>query len=327
MSEFLTALQSVLGKEVKEQELLAPYTTLKIGGLADYFFNAKTQFSLVQAITTARKLHLPYFLLGGGTNILIADGGIRGLVIKNSTNQIVMKGVKGTRNQGDVSHSNVFVEADSGVPMNQLVRFTIEEGLQGLEAHLGLPGSVGGAVYMNSKWMHPEAFVGDVVHQAKILTPQNEVQDVPKSYFHFGYGTSILQTTNDIVLSVVFNLTSSSKERLWEIANESIAYRRNSQPQGIKTAGCTFKNISQADALLFKTPNYTTSVGNLIDQCGLKGKNVGDAVVSSVHANFIENKGKATAKDVIELITYIKKEVKRQFGVELKEEVLFVGEK
>ena len=318
-------LQQKLGGSVKKHEPLGKYTTLKIGGPADYFFDAKTTDALAQAIMAGRGLNLPIFILGGGTNILIGDRGIRGFVIKNSTHAIAIRGAKGSRTAG-TSKELVFVEAESGVIMNQLVRFTVEEGFAGLEMQLGLPGTVGGAVYMNSKWTHPVGYVGDIVYQAKILTPENEIKEVPKSYFQFAYDRSSIQKTKDIVLSVVFALRRADKDALWKIANESIAYRRQTQPQGAKSPGCTFRNISEAEALSIPTPNHTTSAGFLIDHAGCKGMHVGDAYVSDVHANFIVNKGAATASDVVQLIEKIRTMVRDQFGVNLEEEIVRVGE-
>lgn len=320
------ALQKKLGPGVKEHEPLGIYTTFKIGGPADYFFDAKTTNEFVTAITAGRSLSVPMFILGGGTNILIGDRGIRGFVIKNSTNAIRIKGIKGKVTGGTASTGLVFVEVESGVIFNSLVRFTVEEGLSGLEMHLGLPGTVGGAIFMNSKWTHPVGYVGDAVYQAEILTPDNERIIVPKTYFQFGYDTSSMKKTKDILLKVVFALHSDTKERLWNIANESIQYRRQTQPQGAFTAGCAFKNISQAEALIATTPNQITSAGFLIDHAGMKGARVGDAEISMVHANFVINKGKATASDVIQLIEQVRAKVKEQFGVLLTEEIIRVGE-
>ncbi len=291
---------SVYGSMMKNNEPMARYTTFKIGGPADLFYVARNTEELVTVITEARNAEFPVFVLGGGTNILIGDKGIRGLVVKNSTSRMVRRGVQ--------------VEADSGVSFNKLVRFTIDEGLSGLEMHLGLPGTVGGAVYMNSKWTHPKGYVGDVVHQAEILTPSNTLELVPKRYFRFGYDTSVIQKSHDIVTKVIFALHADDKEHIWKRANESIAYRRQTQPQGIFSAGCTFRNISK------------TSAGLLVDQAGLKGLVIGDAQISPVHANFIVNLGKASASDVIQLIDRAKEQVKRQFGIELEEEIVRVGE-
>ncbi|MCX6792257.1 MAG: FAD-binding protein, partial [Candidatus Gottesmanbacteria bacterium] len=224
-------LQKKLGNRVKEHEPLSRYATFKIGGPADYFFDAKTTDEFVGAILLGRKLSIPLFILGGGTNILIGDRGIRGFVIKNSTGAIRMKGIKGTVTGGKAKRGLVFVEADSGVIFNSFVRFTVEEGLAGLEIHLGLPGTVGGAIFMNSKWTHPAGYVGDAVYQAEILTVEDKRITVPQSYFQFGYDTSSIQKTKDILLNVVFALHSDTKERLWRIANESIVYLRHTQPQ------------------------------------------------------------------------------------------------
>lgn len=307
--------------DCKRNEPLARYTTFKIGGPADYFYEAKTREDLVAAIQMARREHIPLFILGGGTNILIGDKGIRGLVVKNSTQAIIIRGMKGS-----MAKKIVFVEADSGVPMNKLVRFTLEEGLSGLEMQLGLPGSVGGAVYMNSKWTKPEGYVGDPVCQATIVTPSGDVTTVPREYFKFAYDYSAIQKSGDIVVSVTFQLITGNKEQLWQVANSSIAYRRETQPQGVFSAGCTFKNISKAQALAHATPSLTTSAGFLVDHAGLKGERVGDAQISPVHANFIINLGNATASQVVELIERARSTVKEKFGVELEEEIQRIGE-
>ncbi len=309
----------------KEKVLLAPFTTFKIGGSADLFYEARTVEELVGAVTKAREMSVPITILGGGTNVLIGDKGIRGLVIKNNTGAITIRGMKGKYQRGETKGS-VFVEADSGVVFNKLVRFTVEEGLGGLEAHLGLPGTVGGAIFMNSKWTRPVSYVGDVVFQATILTSENETKIVDKSFFRFAYDSSVIQKTKDIVLRVVFVLTPGEKDDLWKIANQSIAYRRESQPQGVKSPGCTFRNISKSQAITAATPNHTTSAGFLVDHAGLKGMSVRDAKISPIHANFIVNNGHAKASDVVELIELAKAKVKQQFGVELEEEIVRVGE-
>jgi len=309
----------------KEKIPLAAFTTFKIGGPAEFFFEAKILDELVSAVTKARELGLAVTILGGGTNVLIGDKGIRGLVIKNNTGAITIRGMKGRYRAGRKVGS-VYVEADSGVVFNKLVRFTVEEGLGGLEAHLGLPGTVGGAIFMNSKWMKPVSYVGDAVYQATILTPKNETKIVDRTFFRFAYDTSVIQKTKDIVLRVVFALTPGEKDDLWKIANQSIAYRRESQPQGVKSPGCTFRNISKSQAVVAVTPNLTTSAGFLVDHAGLKGKIIGGAQISTVHANFIVNCGDAKASDVVELIELARAKVKKQFGVELQEEIVRLGE-
>lgn len=321
----LDELKKLLGPTARENVSLAPMTTFKVGGPADLYFEARTADQLEAAVVGARTLGVPLFMLGGGTNILIGDRGIRGLVIRNLTTSISIRGMKGER-RGSQNAATVYVEADSGVFINKLVRFTVEEGLAGLQMQLGLPGSVGGAIYMNSKWTHPEGYVGDSVYQARMVTRSGEIVTKPKSYFRFAYDSSTIQETGDVVLSVTFALTTDSKERLWQIANESIAYRRLTQPQGVFSAGCTFRNLSRAEALSIPTPNNTTSAGYLVDHAGLKGYRVGGAEISPVHANFIVNRDKATAADVVELIDMSKDRVFAQFGVKLEEEIIRVGE-
>jgi UDP-N-acetylmuramate dehydrogenase len=233
-----------------------------------------------------------------------------------------MKGVAGKSG----SERYVFVKSESGTAFNRLVRYTVEQGLAGLEMHLGLPGSVGGAVAMNSKWMHPSGFVGDAVYQATILTREGEIRVVPQSYFHFSYGRSIIRESGDILIEVVFKLAESDKDKLWQIANDSIAYRRQTQPQGQFCAGCIFRNISRTEALEHNIPNQTTSAGFLIDHSGIKGATVNGARISDTHANFIVNSGNASAADVIKLISRAREQVKKQFRVNLEEEVIRVGD-
>jgi len=318
-------LKKKLGDKVKENEPLAFYTTYKVGGPADLFYNATSIEELEKAITLARDLNIPFFILGGGSNILIGDKGFRGLVIKNTSSGISINGMTG-KMKDSTDKRLVYLKVDSGVPMNKLVRFTIEEGLSGLEMHLGLPGSVGGAIAMNSKWMKPPGFVGDCLYRALILTPDNELKHVDKAYFHFSYGYSILQKNSDVLLQVIFALEKKDKDALWNQANESITYRRDSQPQGVHTAGCIFKNISPALAITHSTPDHQTSAGYLLDKSGCVGLKVGQAEVSDVHANFIITKPGATASDVIELIDLMKRNVKKTFGITLLEEILKIGE-
>lgn len=318
-------LLSDLGSMARTDVPMSSYTTLKVGGPADIFFEAKTRDQLITSIRLAKKHGIPFLVLGGGSNILVGDRGIRGLVIKNTTKDIAVRGVKGKYEHG-TSTGQVYVEADSGVIFNAFVRFTIEEGYEGIEMHLGLPGTVGGAVYMNSKWTHPSGFVGDVLYQATIMKENGEIETVPHSYFQFAYDSSILQKTKETVISATFVFSRAAKEVLWQRANESIAYRRQTQPQGVFTPGCTFRNVSQAQALTIPTPGNTTSAGFLIDQSGLKGFTIGKAQVSTVHANFIVNLGGATAVDMVALIETVKQRVYERFHVLLEEEIMRIGE-
>lgn len=312
-----------LGTAIQKQVILAPFTSTKIGGPAEYFFEARTKEEFIQAISQCKQEKIPFFILGGGTNCIISDAGIKGLVIRPGFRQITFKGMVGTKEKA----RTVFIEADTGVFINALVRYTIEEGLAGLEAHLGLPGTVGGAIYMNSKWTHPVSYVGDVVVGGTIVNEVGEIEQVPQSFFKFAYDYSILQDKPIYVVSVTFGLErGESTEVLWQRANESMAYRRATQPQGIFSAGCTFQNISLADAIRIGTPDHTQSAGYLLDSCGLKGVQIGRAQISPEHANFIQNLGGATAKDIWELTQRAIAAVQHRYGITLVPEVRFVGE-
>src|SRR3989344_3263894 len=207
MNDQMKELIEKYGARLKEKEPMARWTTFKICGPADWFFEAKTKEEFCDIVIFARRRKIPLFILGGGSNILVGDAGIAGLVVKNSTGGMAIRGMKGAVHQG-TSEIIVFVEVESGVIINKLVRFTIEEGLSGLEMHLGLPGSVGGAVYMNSKWTKPEGYVGDAVYQATILNLFGTTETVSKDYFHFAYDYSVLQKNPDILISVIFSLVT-----------------------------------------------------------------------------------------------------------------------
>lgn len=325
MDKNLLELEKSLGaNRVRTNEPMSAHTTFKIGGPAQYYVEAQVPQDLINAVRVASRLNLPILVLGGGSNIIITDNGIRGLVVKNNCRKFGLVNVKGKVKGKKLDLTSGRVYAESGVIMNQLVRFTIDQGLGGLEYQLGLPGTVGGAMYMNSNFPKKSTYVGDCVEAAKILTPKGEEKEVERSYFHFAYDASILQRTGEIVLSVIFKLNPEDKKTLWERGMEALNYRNETQPKGA-SAGCTFRNISLSQALLVPTPNNTTSAGYLIDKAGLKGKRIGNAMISPLHANFILNMGQARADDVIGLVTLIKEEVYKKFSVNLHLEVKKVG--
>lgn len=312
--------------KLKYNEPLARYTTLKIGGPAEFFFIATTTQDVIKAVNAALKAKSPYFVLGGGSNILVSDKGFSGLVIRNEADSIkIMKRFGKIRN-GHTEVKQVLVEVDSGVLVNRLVRFTCDEGLGGLERHLGLPGTVGGALFMNSKWTKPITYIGDVFYQAKVIDREGKLKLVHRDYFDFGYDQSVLQKTHETVLSATFILTAENKKTLWERANASMEYRKSTQPMGVATAGCTFRNIPLSEAMRISTPNNATSAGYLIDQVGLKNFQIGKAKFSDQHANFILNVGGASAQDVKALIDEAKYRVKEKYRVNIEPEIAFLGE-
>lgn len=320
----LNELEKVFGTRIRLNEPMSAHTTYKIGGVAEYYIDLEKTEDIVTAVKAAKKLELPLFIFGGGSNIIVADHGIKGLVIKNNCRKFDIMTMSGRIKNQKIDVSRALVSAESGVIMNQFVRFTIDQGFGGLEYQLGLPGTVGGAVYMNSNYPRKGAYVGDFVYRAKLLIADGVVKEVDNSYFHFAYDYSTLQETGEIVLSVIFKLEPMDKKILWERATDALTHRSGSQPKGA-SAGCTFRNISIVEALRIPTPDQITSAGYLIDKVGLKGKRIGDAMISDRHANFILNMGSAKAEDIIALTTLIKDEVAKKFGVKLHLEVKTVG--
>lgn len=323
----LNYLEKELGKgKIKVNEPLFSYTTFKIGGPAEFFYKARTTDEIIKAVIAAQKLKINWQILGSGSNVLISDKILSGLTIRNEAMSIRILKRLGKVTDGKTQVNQVLLEADSGVLMNSLVRYACDEGLAGLERHLGLPGTVGGAIYNNSKWTNPISYTGDLLYQAKILTQAGIIKTVSHNYFKFAYDYSILQKTHDIVLTATFLLNTASKQKLWEIANNSIVYRQKNQPMGVATAGCTFKNISLSEAMRICTPNSMTSTGYLLDQVGLKNYTIGKAKFSEKHANFIINTGGASSSDVISLIREAQARVKAKYNVSLELEIELWGD-
>ena len=286
--------------------ILAPYTTYKIGGPADYFFIARNRQDLIEIIKEARDKKINYFILGTGANILISDSGFRGLVIKNEFN--------------DISINNEQVTASSGVLIGDLISKTLDCDLSGLEHFVGIPSTVGGAIWQNLHFLSPDRsrtiFIEEFVESAEILDEESNLIKVDKDFFNFNYDESILHHRNLIVIEVCFNLLKSNKEIIQKQIENNLKWRSDKQPpvELFPSCGSVFKKVLDVGA------------GRLIDQVGLKGYCVGDAVVSEKHANFIVNKGKATAKDVCALIDIIKDKVLKETGYSLETEIGFIGE-
>lgn len=329
MDRKIKELEKLFGiNRVRRNEPMSLHTTFKIGGNAEVYIDVDKVEDLIKVVKLCYKLDLPIFVLGGGSNIIVSDNGIKGVVVKNNCRRFEVARVSGKiKNQSArwrIDVDKAFVYAEAGVLMNQLVRFTIDQGFSGLEYQLGLPGTVGGAICMNSNFPLKGQYVGDAVYSAKIMTKDGVIKDVDRSYFRFAYDKSILQETSEIILSVIFRLDPLDKKILWERGMEALEYRTRTQPKG-SSAGCTFRNISVSEATRIPTPVAITSAGYLIDKSGLKGKKVGGAMISDTHANFILNLGDAKGSDVTKLIDLIKEDVYKKFGVKLQLEVKTVG--
>ncbi len=309
--EFPTALTAAFGAaRVREEVPLAPYTTFKVGGPAQWFLETSGEEEIVRALRVAHNAGVKVMLLGGGSNVLVADAGIRGLVVRPRGGAI-REEVPGR------------IRADVAATINALVRWTINRGMAGLEAWAGTPGTVGGALFGNAHF--GGHLIGELVESVRLATLAGEVSDVPAAEMAFSYDCSRLQDRREIALSALFRLRPGADGgALRAVARESLAHRKRTQPLDRASAGCIFQNPDPArDPVPAGIP---ASAGALVDRAGLKGHRVGGAVVSPVHANFIVNEGRATAADIRDLIGLCQREVQARFGVLLREEIVYVGD-
>ncbi len=290
---------------------LAPLTTFNIGGRADLFFEARTASELAAAVTAARHGGSAWFVLGRGANILVSDRGFRGIVIHNRATQI------------RVDRQAAILTAESGaVCFPDVIEAAVSAGLSGLEHYVGIPSTVGGALWQNLHFLSPPParertmFIEEVLHSADLLTEEGELKTVGSDYFNFGYDYSILHDRDDIVLSATFQLEPGDEARMREIIAANLEWRQDRHPplETEPSVGSIFKKIDGVGA------------GRLIDQCGLKGSRIGGIEITHRHANIMINRGGGTASDVRAMIDMVQGVVKRKTGYRLVPEILFVGE-
>jgi UDP-N-acetylmuramate dehydrogenase len=283
---------------------LAAYTTFRVGGPADWLVLAQNADEVKTAAAAARAAQVPVTIIGGGSNLLVADAGVRGLVIR----------VHG----GDVRQvRDGLFRAGAGLTINGLVRWTINRGFSALEAWAGTPGTVGGAVYGNAHFRG--RLIGELVDGVELLGADGSVGRVDGRDMEFGYDTSRLQRTREVLLSADFRVARGDPAALRAVARESLAYRKRTQPLDSPSAGCIFQN---PDPAIDRVPaGIPASAGALVDRAGLKGARVGGAVVSPAHGNFIVNDGDATARDIRALVERCRATVRERSGVGLREEI------
>lgn len=316
MSKLLLQLQEIFGgQRVKSNEPMNAHTTFRSGGPAQVFLEVDTVDDLVKACSIARQNGVSVRVFGAGSNLIVSDKGISGLVIKNNCRKFEMLSMVGRVANTKVDLNQALVFAEAGVILNQLVRFTLDQGLAGLEQQLGLPGTVGGAVFMNGNYPKEEKHIGDVVYRAKILLSDGSIQEVDSSYFHFTFNKSSLSDTGAILLSVIFRLSPMDKKALWKKATEAIHYRNETHPQE-KAGGLTFRNIRIENPQNLLSPNQYT-IEYLVDRAGIKGKRFGDAAISAINPRYILNMGNANNADVLSLIAAIKEDISKMFGLKL----------
>jgi UDP-N-acetylmuramate dehydrogenase len=302
-------LRDVFGASaVHRDALLAPLTTFKVGGPADWLVHVHAAEQVRRAARIGHDAGVDVTVFGGGSNLLVADDGVRGLVLR----------VHG----GDAAAiDDHHVRADAGLTINGLVRWTINRGIAGLEVWAGTPGTVGGAVFGNAHFRG--RLMSELVERVTLVNQNGEVADVPAAEMEFGYDFSRLHRTREIVLSADFLVSAGEPAVLRAVARESLAFRKRTQPLESPSAGCIFQNPDPArDPIPEGMP---ASAGALVDRAGLKGSREGAARVSPTHANFIVNDGGATARDIRTLIKRCQSEVHARFGVMLREEIVYLG--
>lgn len=309
----LDALEEALGADrIARSEPLAPFSTFRIGGPADLFYRARTPDELVSAVTAARELGVEHFLLGRGANVLFGDGGFRGLVIRSEVGGIDFPGEDRVR-------------AGSGVEtFPHLIDATVARGLGGLHHFVGIPSTVGGALWQNLHFLSPAperertVFIEEVLDSAEILSEEGDRRTVDVDYFDFGYDQSVLHHRDDIVLSATFRLVPTPEADLRRVMRENLRWRDDRHPDLwlYPSVGSIFQKIEGVGA------------GRLIDECGLKGHvhESGRAGIFHRHANIVVNLGGARAADVVELVELARETVLRELGYELETEIDFIGE-
>lgn len=286
---------------------LAPLTTFKVGGPAEWLLQLHAEEDIRLAMVIAREAGVAVTPIGGGSNLLVADEGVEGLVIRVHGGDV--RALEPSR-----------IRVDAGVTINGVVRWTVGRGLSGIEAWAGTPGTVGGAVFGNAHFQG--RLMSELVRQVRVVSADGLVTDIDAAAMEFGYDFSRLHRTGEVVVSADLAVSTGEPGALRAVARESLAFRKRTQPLESPSAGCVFRNPSPGDPVPDGIP---PSAGALVDRAGLKGARSGRALVSPAHANFIVNEGGATAAEIRALIARCQAEVQARFGVTLREEVVYLG--
>ncbi|MFA9557365.1 UDP-N-acetylmuramate dehydrogenase [Evansella sp. AB-rgal1] len=299
MNNLVKILQDLQVGKVTENEPLKNHTTWKIGGPAKILFEPSSIDGLQKAMVEIIKRKVPWFVIGRGSNLLISDEGIDGIVIKLG------------EQTASFTQEGETLKVEAGYSLIKLATIISKKGYSGLEFAGGIPGSVGGAVFMNAGAHGSD--ISKILTKAHVLLPDGTFKWYTNEEMEFSYRTSKLQKEKGICVEAVFELKKGDKETITKEMQGNKDYRRETQPWSYPCCGSVFRN---------PLPNHA---GKLIEEAGLKGYSIGDAEVSTMHANFIVNKGNATAQNVLDLIDYIKETIKKKYGVTMHTEVELVG--
>ncbi len=285
---------------VLENEALARYTTMKIGGPADILVMPSSVVGVEKTLYLVKKYHIKWTAIGRGSNLLVSDNGIEGVVIR------LGEGLEHLEVEGTT------VRVGGGYPLIKLSTLLSRQGLAGLEFASGIPGSMGGAVYMNAGAHKSD--VSEVLTRAHIMFDDGTMKWLTKEEMEFSYRTSVLQTKRSgIVVEAELQLKAGNREEIVSIMQKNKDYRRETQPWNHPCAGSIFRN---------PLPHFA---GDLVEKAGLRGYQIGGAKISEMHGNFIVNAGSASAQDVLDLIAFVKKTIKEKFGVDMHTEVEIIG--
>lgn len=301
----MSTLLAEFGTELEFSRPLAPMTSYRTGGPARYFIAARSADEIVRAVKGARRLGIPCFLCGGGSNLLVSDDGFDGLVVKVDVRGLSLL-------------NKTTIEVGAGEDLMALVTFATENRLTGLEFAAGIWGTVGGAIYGNAGAYGGE--IGSVLTRLELVSQEGEIREVTPDYCRFAYRDSYLKTTREVVSRAWIKLKPGDKVTIGRRVDEIIASRNEKHPNDGLSAGCFFKNIPDANE-----PHGKLPAGRLLEAVGAKGMQVGGAKVYEKHANIIVNTGNATSQDIRKLADMLKERVREKFNIDLKEEVIQVG--
>jgi len=304
---------------------LSELTYFKIGGPAEIMVEINKRKDLIDLIKVCRDNKIDFVVLGGASNVIVSDEGLKKLVIVTSNNNLETVDDQ-VDDQKNISNDSTLIRVDCGIKTSDLVTKTVSMGLTGLEPFFGVPGKLGGAVYNNSHFQ--TELIGNYIAQVEVLTPQNQIIWISQSECQFNYDYSRFQESGEIILRVEFLLKKGDKQKSKQIIRNSMIYRSKTQPLHLPSSGCIFKNVKNTPKLKKLFNDFANrefiSAGFLIDRAGLKGLREGGIEVSAKHAAFMVNHKGGKAKDLRKLIKKVKENVYDKYGVELKEEVFWL---
>lgn len=290
-------------EQILFNEPMKKHTSFKIGGPAECLIKIKTIEDLEKVIKYANRKKIPVTIIGNGSNLLVLDGGIKGIVLKIEIDNLEIEEQK----------SEINITVGAGYKLGMLAQVMLKKEIEGFEELSGIPGTIGGAIKMNAGAHGKE--MKDIIDKVICMDYDGNIKEFNNSEMKFQYRQSMLKTNQYIVLSAILKFQKGKKEQIKEKMNEYAKYRKEKQPIEFPSAGSTFK----------RGDDFITA--KLIDDAGLKGYTIGGAMVSTKHSGFVINKGEATAQDVLDLIKYIKEEIEKKFNKKIELEIQVLGEK